>query len=75
MHGSAPDIAGKNVANPIGQIWSAAMMLEYLGETEAAAGIMTAVETVLKQPALRTRDLGGSASTQACGKSIADALS
>ena len=75
VHGSAPDIAGKGIANPVGQIWSAAMMLEHLGETEAAAGIMRAVETVLAEPGLRTADLKGSADTLSCGKAVADALS
>ena len=74
VHGSAPDIAGKGVANPVGQIWSAAMMLEHLGEAEAAAAIMRAVETVLAEPGLRTGDLKGKATTEQCGKAIADAL-
>ncbi|AMK23867.1 MULTISPECIES: tartrate dehydrogenase [unclassified Sphingobium] len=75
VHGSAPDIAGLGLANPVGQIWSAAMMLEHLGEAEAAAGIMRAVETVLAEPGLRTGDLKGKANTIECGKAIADALS
>jgi tartrate dehydrogenase/decarboxylase/D-malate dehydrogenase len=74
VHGSAPDIAGQGIANPIGQIWSGAMMLEHLGETEAAAAIVKAVEKVLAEPKLRTRDLGGAADTVACGKAVADAL-
>ena len=74
VHGSAPDIAGQGIANPVGQIWSAAMMLEHLGEDEAAAGIVAAVERALGEPKLRTRDLGGSAGTVACGKAVADAL-
>jgi tartrate dehydrogenase/decarboxylase/D-malate dehydrogenase len=75
VHGSAPDIAGKGIANPVGQIWSAAMMLEHLGETAAAASIMAAIETVLAEPGLRTRDLKGPADTEACGKAIAEAIS
>lgn len=75
VHGSAPDIAGKGIANPVGQIWSAAMMLEHLGEGEAATAIMRAVETVLAEPGLRTGDLKGRATTEQCGKAIADALS
>jgi tartrate dehydrogenase/decarboxylase/D-malate dehydrogenase len=75
VHGSAPDIAGQGIANPIGQIWSVVMMLEHLGETEAAAGIMRAIEDVLKEPALRTRDLGGTADTVACGKAVAERVS
>lgn len=74
VHGSAPDIAGKGIANPVGQIWSAVMMLEHLGEHQAAAAVMRAIETVLAEPGLRTADLKGKASTAACGKAIADAL-
>ncbi|MEO7383800.1 MAG: tartrate dehydrogenase [Novosphingobium sp.] len=74
VHGSAPDIAGRGIANPIGQIWSAAMMLEHLGELEAAAAIMRAIEDVLASPAGRTPDLKGSADTQSCGKAIAAAI-
>jgi tartrate dehydrogenase/decarboxylase/D-malate dehydrogenase len=74
VHGSAPDIAGKGIANPIGQIWSAAMMLEHLGEAEAAAGIMRAVESVLAEPALRTADLKGKANTITCGKAVEAAM-
>ena len=75
VHGSAPDIAGQGIANPVGQIWSAAMMLDHLGEFEAARAIEQAIETVLKEPKLRTGDLKGPASTQICGKAIADVLS
>jgi len=74
VHGSAPDIAGQAVANPIGQIWSAAMMLDHLGEREASAGVMDAIEMVLAERRLRTRDLGGSASTVESGKAVAEAL-
>ncbi|QGZ35626.1 tartrate dehydrogenase [Stappia indica] len=74
VHGSAPDIAGQGIANPIGQIWAGAMMLEHLGELEAARAIETAIETVLSQGGPRTRDLGGSAGTNEAGKAIADAL-
>ncbi|MDB5445362.1 MAG: tartrate dehydrogenase [Phenylobacterium sp.] len=74
VHGSAPDIAGQGIANPVGQIWSAAMMLEHFGETDAAAAILKAIETVLAEPGLRTRDLKGAASTEACGKAVAEAL-
>ncbi|MDE1917356.1 MAG: tartrate dehydrogenase [Sphingomonadales bacterium] len=70
VHGSAPDIAGLGLANPVGQIWSAAMMLEHLGELEASASILRAIETVLATPAGRTRDLAGGASTLECGKAI-----
>ncbi len=74
VHGSAPDIAGQGIANPIGQIWSGAMMLEHLGEAEAAAAIVKAIEKVLAEPMLRTRDLGGPADTSTCGNAVADAL-
>ena len=71
VHGSAPDIAGRNISNPIGQIWSAAMMLDHLGEAEGAALIMTALETVLSDDGTpRTPDLGGKASTQELGIAI-----
>ncbi len=74
VHGSAPDIAGLGVANPVGQIWAAAMMLEHLGAPEAGAAIVTAIERVLAEEALRTPDLGGPADTNSCGAAIADAL-
>ena len=74
VHGSAPDIAGQGIANPIGQIWSGAMMLEHLGEPDAAAAVMKAIEHALKEPKLRTRDLGGSANTEAAGKAVAAAI-
>jgi tartrate dehydrogenase/decarboxylase/D-malate dehydrogenase len=74
VHGSAPDIYGQGIANPIGQIWSGAMMLEHLGETDAAKAIVTAIETVLAEPKLRTRDLKGPADTVTCGKAVAEAL-
>ena len=72
VHGSAPDIAGKHICNPIGQIWSGAMMLEHLGEPAAAAAIVHAIETLLGQGGPRTRDLGGAASTSEVGRAIAD---
>lgn len=75
VHGSAPDIYGQGIANPVGQIWSAAMMLDHLGEPEAGKAIVSAIETVLKEEKLRTRDLGGKANTDACGKAVADAIS
>ncbi|WP_054245769.1 tartrate dehydrogenase [Rhodococcus opacus] len=71
VHGSAPDIAGKGIANPIGQIWSASMMLDHLGETEAAAAVMTAVEDVLAVGGdTLTPDIGGTATTQTLGDAI-----
>jgi tartrate dehydrogenase/decarboxylase/D-malate dehydrogenase len=74
VHGSAPDIAGKGIANPIGQIWSGAMMLEHLGETAAAAAVERAIERVLAEGAARTPDLGGTATTTELGQAIAAAL-
>ena len=74
VHGSAPDIAGQGIANPIGQIWSGAMMLEHLGEAEAARDVVAAIERALAERTLRTRDLGGNADTVACGTAVAEAL-
>ncbi len=74
VHGSAPDIAGQGIANPIGQIWSAAMMLDHLGEAEAAAAIVGGIERTLAEPTLRTRDLGGQASLETCGRAVAEAI-
>lgn len=71
VHGSAPDIAGRNIANPVGQIWSAAMMLDHLGEAEAGRSIVAAIEATLPVATARTADLGGGADTTACGKAIA----
>ena len=73
VHGSAPDIYGQNIANPIGQIWSGAMMLEHLGHKPAADAILRAIETVLREGP-RTRDIGGTASTQEVGEAIAQAV-
>jgi tartrate dehydrogenase/decarboxylase/D-malate dehydrogenase len=77
VHGSAPDIAGKQIANPIGQIWCAAMMLEFLGYKQAHDAVLQAIETVLSpnSGAPKTPDLGGKASTQDLGKAIAQTLS
>ncbi|MBU3077888.1 tartrate dehydrogenase [Sphingomonas quercus] len=74
VHGSAPDIAGRGIANPVGQIWCGAMMLDHLGEPEAAAAIIAAIETVLGREEVRTRDLGGRGTTEECGKAIAAAI-
>ena len=74
VHGSAPDIAGQGIANPIGQIWSGAMMLDHLGEGAAARAIEEAIETVLEDPALLTPDMGGKATTRDLGKAIAEIL-
>ncbi|WP_339777820.1 tartrate dehydrogenase [uncultured Thalassospira sp.] len=74
VHGSAPDIAGQGIANPIGQIWAGAMMLDHLGHADAHDAILRAIESVLVDENLRTRDLGGKADTITCGKAIADAI-
>lgn len=77
VHGSAPDIAGRGIANPIGQIWSASMMLEWLGHAEAARAVMAAIESVLSagpRNAPLTPDLGGSARTADLGKAICAAI-
>jgi tartrate dehydrogenase/decarboxylase/D-malate dehydrogenase len=64
VHGSAPDIAGKGVANPLGAIWCASMMLDQLGHPEAAAEVFDAFASVLAATGVRTRDLGGTAGTE-----------
>jgi tartrate dehydrogenase/decarboxylase/D-malate dehydrogenase len=74
VHGSAPDIAGRGIANPVGQIWATQMMLAHLGEDEAAAALLTAIEGALADPATRTRDIGGRADTVTAGRAIAGAL-
>jgi tartrate dehydrogenase/decarboxylase / D-malate dehydrogenase len=74
IHGSAFDIAGKGIANPIATFWTAAMMLEHLGENEAAARLMLAIERVTATPALHTPDLGGSATTAEVTEAVCDAL-
>ena len=74
VHGSAPDIAGKGIANPIGQIWSGAMMLDYLGEKEASNSIISAIEKTLSVKKNRTKDLNGSSNTIECAKAIQNNL-
>ncbi|QFU02827.1 D-malate dehydrogenase [decarboxylating] [Halomonas sp. THAF5a] len=76
VHGSAPDIAGRGIANPIGQIWSAAMMLEHLGHPEAGAAIVEAFEAVLAEgdADLLTPDLGGRGTTETLGRAIAERI-
>ncbi|MCO7247491.1 tartrate dehydrogenase [Halomonas sp. Mc5H-6] len=76
VHGSAPDIAGKGIANPIGQIWSGAMMLEHLGYQEAGEAMVTAIEAVLSDgdSQVLTRDVGGQGSTESLGKAIAERI-
>jgi isocitrate/isopropylmalate dehydrogenase len=70
VHGSAPDIAGKGVANPLAAILSAAMMLDFLGAAEAAARMQNAVRGVLAEGAALTRDLGGSAAMRTCTDAV-----
>ena len=74
IHGSAFDIMGKGVANPVGTFWSVVMLLEHLGEAEAAARLMAAIEGVTANPALHTRDLGGTATTAAVTEAVCKAL-
>ena len=75
VHGSAPDIAGQGIANPIATIWTLAMMLEHLGESEAAQACEDAMETVLTAgPESRTKDLGGTATTESCTEAVIQAL-
>jgi tartrate dehydrogenase/decarboxylase/D-malate dehydrogenase len=71
VHGSAPDIAGKSICNPIGQIWSAALMLDHLGEQAAGRAIVDAIETLLRDSGPKTRDMGGQAGTADVGNAIA----
>jgi tartrate dehydrogenase/decarboxylase / D-malate dehydrogenase len=74
IHGSAPDIAGRGIANPVAELWSAAMLLEFLGEVDGAAALMRAIEDALGDPAARTPDLGGSATTRGLGAAVLQRL-
>ena len=74
IHGSAPDIAGRGIANPVAEIWSAAMLLDFVGETAAGGALLRAVEASVADPATRTPDLGGSASTAEAGAAVRAAL-
>lgn len=74
VHGSAPDIAGRGLANPVGAVWSAALMLEHLGHADAAREVVSAIEATLADPQTRTADLGGSASTTAVTEALVAAL-
>lgn len=75
VHGSAPDIAGRGIANPIGQIWCASLMLDHLGEPDAAAAILTAVEEVLARGGdVLTPDMGGQGTTAGLGRAVCDQL-
>jgi tartrate dehydrogenase/decarboxylase / D-malate dehydrogenase len=75
VHGSAPDIAGKGIANPIAQIWSGAMMLQHLGEIQAAQTVESAMEKVLARSDMRTPDLSGKANTREVGEAVAQEIS
>lgn len=72
VHGSAPDIAGQGISNPIGQIWSGAMMLDHLGHPEAARSIVTAIERLLAKTDVRTRDMGGKANCKELGDALVE---
>jgi len=74
VHGSAPDIAGKGIANPVAQIWTGAMLLEHLGHADAARAIVRAIETVVADGKTVTRDLGGKASTREVGDALASLI-
>ena len=74
VHGSAPDIAGKGIANPVGQVWTGALMLDHLGHPEAAAAVVAAIERTLADPAHHTGDLGGGASTEIVTAAVKEAL-
>lgn len=74
VHGSAPDIAGQGIANPIAQVWSGAMMLEHLGHTDAAERLVQAIEQVLAAGQVRTPDLGGTSSTNDVAEALVAAL-
>jgi tartrate dehydrogenase/decarboxylase / D-malate dehydrogenase len=74
VHGSAPDIAGSGVANPIAMILSGALLLRHLGERAAAAAVERAVDVVLSEGRVRTRDLGGESTTTQVGEAVAAAV-
>jgi len=74
IHGSAPDIAGKNIANPVATILSGAMMLDHLGEIKVAQAIEDAVEKVLSEGKVRSHDLGGDSSTEEVGDEVVKKL-
>ncbi len=74
VHGSAPDIAGKGIANPVGMLWSTVLMLEHLAADDPAARLMAAIEATLRDPATRTGDVGGTASTDEVTAAVIDLL-
>jgi len=74
IHGSAFDITGKGIANPVATFWSASMMLEHLGETDAAEKLMAAIETVTANADLHTPDLGGNATTDQVTEAVIEVI-
>ena len=74
IHGSAPDIAGKGIANPLASIWSVSQMLEFLGEREWSQRLLSAIETLLMERRILTADLGGSAKTADIGAAVLEIL-
>ena len=74
IHGSAPDIAGQGIANPLASIWSVAQMLDFLGETEWSERVLRAIETLLVEKKTLTPDLGGTARTSDIGNAVLDVL-
>jgi tartrate dehydrogenase/decarboxylase/D-malate dehydrogenase len=74
IHGSAPDIAGQGIANPVGAVWAGAMMLDHLGEREAHDRVMAAIEGVLAEGKVRTPDLGGKSTTEEMASALRAAL-
>jgi tartrate dehydrogenase/decarboxylase/D-malate dehydrogenase len=75
IHGSAPDIAGRGIANPIGAIWAGALMLDHLGHRDLHDRLLSAVERVVREGTVRTPDLGGTATTGQMAQAIVTALS
>ena len=74
IHGSAPDISGRGIANPLGTIWSVQLMLDHLGEKQAAAALMSAIETLVRDGRARTPDLGGRATTEEVTDALCDLI-
>jgi len=74
IHGSAFDITGKGIANPVGTFWSASMMLEHIGESDAAARLMEAIEVITANPDFHTPDLGGTATSEQVTNAIIDVI-
>ena len=74
IHGSAFDITGKGIANPVGTFWSASMMLEHIGESNAAARLMEAIEVITANTDFHTPDLGGSATSEQVTNAIIDVI-